>query len=135
VERVGRLAKIVPYGKQSSTEHNSCPQNGAQLTAAVVQAKYEAESHLHTLDLDWTVIRPGGLTLSETGGVALGKVRLGNVPYVPSHMPCRDTALHTQADPIVETPWQMSSSPLSLTKACINARSIAYRARIPPIAL
>jgi uncharacterized protein YbjT (DUF2867 family) len=38
----------------------------------VLEAKTRAEDHLRRLDLDWTIIRPGGLTESEaTGGGAL----------------------------------------------------------------
>ncbi|MCK7473872.1 MAG: NAD(P)H-binding protein [Rhodopseudomonas palustris] len=38
----------------------------------VLEAKTRAEDHLRALDLDWTIIRPGGLTEGEpTGNGAL----------------------------------------------------------------
>jgi uncharacterized protein YbjT (DUF2867 family) len=59
VKRVNRLREFVPN---------------------VVQGKYDAEKHLHSLKLDWTVIRPGGLNQNEAAGVSLGKVHVGLVP-------------------------------------------------------
>lgn len=54
---------------------DSRPYASERLIAAigpVLDAKTRAEDHLRSLDLDWTVIRPGGLTDGEaTGGGAL----------------------------------------------------------------
>lgn len=49
--------------------------------AAYVKAKGEAEEDLRSRDLDWTILRPGGLT-NEPG---TGRVRLhdGNLPHRP----------------------------------------------------
>jgi hypothetical protein len=44
-----------------------------------VEAKYQAEHHLRQLKhIDYTIIRPGGLTNDDAFGAALGKVGVGS---------------------------------------------------------
>lgn len=48
---------------------------------AYVEAKRDADAALRASALDWTVVRPGGLTDDEpTGRVALGDVSRGEIP-------------------------------------------------------
>ncbi|KQQ10890.1 SDR family oxidoreductase [Rathayibacter sp. Leaf296] len=49
---------------------------------AYVEAKRDADTALRKTDLDWTILRPGGLTTDEgTGRVELGeKVERGSIP-------------------------------------------------------
>jgi uncharacterized protein YbjT (DUF2867 family) len=54
----------------------------------VLDAKTRAEDHLRRLDLDWTIIRPGGLTDGEaTGGGALYED-----PRIHGRIACADLA-------------------------------------------
>lgn len=51
---------------------------GLWLIRTVVNAKYEAEHHLRQLsDVDYTIIRPGGLSNESATGAKLGKVGVG----------------------------------------------------------
>lgn len=67
---VRRVVQVSSLGCGDSRRYAS-----EKLVAAigeVLQAKTRAEDHLRGLDLDWTIIRPGGLTDGEaTGGGAL----------------------------------------------------------------
>ena len=49
---------------------------------AYVEAKRDADTALKATDLDWTILRPGGLTTDEgTGRIALGEeVERGSIP-------------------------------------------------------
>ncbi|MET0589892.1 MAG: NAD(P)H-binding protein [Naasia sp.] len=53
-----------------------------EVWAAYVEAKRDADASLRATDLDWTIIRPGGLTSDEgTGRIQLGeKVERGSIP-------------------------------------------------------
>jgi uncharacterized protein YbjT (DUF2867 family) len=50
--------------------------------AAYVEAKRDADAHLQRTDLDWTILRPGGLTSDAgTGQVTLAEhVERGSIP-------------------------------------------------------
>jgi biliverdin reductase/flavin reductase len=50
----------------------------ARLTCLVVNAKYEAEHHLRQIKhINYTIIRPGGLSNDDATGAKLGKVGVG----------------------------------------------------------
>jgi uncharacterized protein YbjT (DUF2867 family) len=52
----------------------SPPPDSEKVWAAYIQAKTDAESDLRTRDLDWTILRPGGLTDDPgTGRVTLSE--------------------------------------------------------------
>jgi uncharacterized protein YbjT (DUF2867 family) len=59
-----------------------------EVWAAYITAKTAAEDDLRARDLDWTVLRPGGLTDAP----ATGKVRLGAPPVPSGTVPRADVA-------------------------------------------
>src|SRR6266550_279983 len=65
------------------------PQPGAdEVWAAYITAKTAAEDDLRSRDLDWTVVRPGGLTDAP----ATGKIRLAPPPVPGGTVPRADVA-------------------------------------------
>lgn len=67
---VRRVLQISSLGCGDSRRYAS--PNLLAAIGEVLDAKTRAEDHLRSLDLDWTIIRPGGLTDGEaTGGGAL----------------------------------------------------------------
>ena len=65
------------------------PQPGhGEVWAAYIAAKTAAEDDLRARDLDWTIVRPGGLTDDP----AAGRVRLAPPPVPPGTIPRADVA-------------------------------------------
>jgi uncharacterized protein YbjT (DUF2867 family) len=65
------------------------PRAGSDETwAAYIAAKSAAEADLQTRDLDWTIVRPGGLTDAP----ATGRVRLSAPPVPRGTVPRADVA-------------------------------------------
>ena len=56
--------------------------------AAYIAAKTAAEDDLRARDLDWTIVRPGGLTDDP----AAGRIRLAPPPVPPGTIPRADVA-------------------------------------------
>lgn len=83
---VGRVVQVSSLGCGDSRPHAS-----ERLVAAigpVLDAKTRAEDHLRSLDLAWTLLRPGGLVDGEaTGGGALY-----DDPRVHGRIACADLA-------------------------------------------
>jgi uncharacterized protein YbjT (DUF2867 family) len=80
---VGRFVQV------SSMGAGSPPQPGAdEVWAAYITAKTAAEDDLRARDLDWTILRPGGLTDAP----ATGKVRLAPPPVPRGRVPRADVA-------------------------------------------
>ena len=66
------------------------PRPGAdEVWAAYITAKTAAEADLRARDLDWTILRPGGLTDAP----ATGKVRLAAPPVPGGTVPRADVAV------------------------------------------
>lgn len=83
---VRRLIQVSSLGCGDSRAYAS-----ERLLAAigsVLEAKTRAEDHLRNLDLDWTIIRPGGLT--ETAATGTGA--LYDDPRVHGRIACADLA-------------------------------------------
>src|ERR1700722_4528906 len=55
---------------------------------AYIEAKTAAEDDLRARDLDWTIVRPGGLTDDP----ATGRIRLASPPLPPGTIPRADVA-------------------------------------------
>jgi uncharacterized protein YbjT (DUF2867 family) len=65
------------------------PRPGAdEVWAAYITAKTAAEADLRSRDLDWTIVRPGGLTDAP----ATGRIRLAAPPVPPGTVPRADVA-------------------------------------------
>jgi len=65
------------------------PQSGAdEVWAAYITAKTAAEADLRSRDLDWTIVRPGGLTDAP----ATGRIRLAAPPVPRGTVPRADVA-------------------------------------------
>ncbi len=65
------------------------PQPGTdEVWAAYITAKTAAEADLRARDLDWTIVRPGGLTDAP----AAGRVRLAHPPVPRGRVPRADVA-------------------------------------------
>jgi uncharacterized protein YbjT (DUF2867 family) len=60
-----------------------------EVWAAYITAKTAAEADLRARDLDWTILRPGGLTDAP----ATGKIRLAAPPVPPGSVPRADVAV------------------------------------------
>ncbi|MBV9448183.1 MAG: SDR family oxidoreductase [Streptosporangiaceae bacterium] len=74
-------AGVRRFVQVSSMGAGQPPQPGyGEVWAAYITAKTAAEDDLHARDLDWTILRPGGLTDSP----ATGRVRLA--PRLPAGM-------------------------------------------------
>src|SRR2546429_6577267 len=68
----------------SSMGAGSPPRPGTgEVWAAYITAKTAAESDLRTRDLDWTILRPGGLTDAPPSG----RIRLAAPPLPPGTIP------------------------------------------------
>jgi uncharacterized protein YbjT (DUF2867 family) len=61
---------------------------GDEVWAAYITAKTAAEDDLRARDLDWTILRPGGLTDAP----ATGRIRLAAPPVPPGTVPRTDVA-------------------------------------------
>jgi len=73
----------------SSMGAGSPPQPGTgEVWAAYITAKTAAETDLRTRDLDWTILRPGGLTDAPPSG----RVRLAAPPLPAGTIPRADVA-------------------------------------------
>jgi uncharacterized protein YbjT (DUF2867 family) len=59
-----------------------------EVWAAYIMAKTAAEADLHARDLDWTILRPGGLTEAP----ATGRIRLAPPPLPRGSIPRADVA-------------------------------------------
>jgi len=65
------------------------PRSGTdEVWAAYIAAKTAAEADLHARDLDWTIVRPGGLTDAP----ATGRIRLAPPPVPRGTIPRADVA-------------------------------------------
>jgi uncharacterized protein YbjT (DUF2867 family) len=82
-------AGIRRFVQVSSMGAGQPPQPGAgEVWAAYITAKTAAEADLHTRDLDWTILRPGGLTDVP----ATGRIRLAPPPVPAGTIPRADVA-------------------------------------------
>jgi len=80
---VGRFVQI------SSMGAGQPPRAGSdEVWAAYIAAKTAAEDDLHDRDLDWTILRPGGLT----DGPPTGMIRLAAPPIPAGAVPRADVA-------------------------------------------
>jgi uncharacterized protein YbjT (DUF2867 family) len=64
------------------------PPGSDEVWAAYITAKTAAEADLRARDLDWTILRPGGLT----NALATGKIRLAPPPLPRGTVPRADVA-------------------------------------------
>ena len=64
------------------------PRPGTNSWAAYITAKTAAEADLRARDLDWTILRPGGLTDAP----ATGRIRLAPPPVPAGTVPRADVA-------------------------------------------
>lgn len=92
------------------------PDDADPTWAAYVQAKRDADLSLRQQDLDWTILRPGALTLDE----GTGRVRLGEI--VPrGTIPRADVAaliVATLEDPrTIGHAWEATSGETAITEA------------------
>jgi len=82
-------AGVRRFVQVSSMGAGQPPQPGAdEVWAAYITAKTAAEADLRTRDLDWTILRPGGLTDAP----ATGRIRLALPPVPPGTIPRADVA-------------------------------------------
>ena len=82
-------AGVRRFVQVSSMGAGQPPRPGSdEVWAAYITAKTAAEDDLRARDLDWTVLRPGGLTDAP----ATGKVRLGAPPVPSGTVPRADVA-------------------------------------------
>ncbi len=80
---VGRFVQVSSMGAGQPPH----PGRG-EVWAAYVAAKTAAENDLRARDLDWTIVRPGGLT----DGPAADRIRLAPPPVPPGTIPRADVA-------------------------------------------
>ena len=59
------------------------PQSSGGSMVAYLRAKAEADEHLRATDLDWTIVRPGGLTDDPGTGLIQASTDLGSRGKVP----------------------------------------------------
>jgi uncharacterized protein YbjT (DUF2867 family) len=82
-------AGVRRFVQVSSMGAGAPPQPGrGEVWAAYIAAKTAAEDDLRARDLDWTIVRPGGLTDDP----AAGRVRLAPPPIPPGTIPRADVA-------------------------------------------
>jgi uncharacterized protein YbjT (DUF2867 family) len=82
-------AGVRRFVQVSSMGAGQPPRPGAdEVWAAYIAAKTAAEDDLRTRDLDWTILRPGGLTDAP----ATGKIRLAPPPAPGGTVPRADVA-------------------------------------------
>ena len=84
-----RRAGVCRFVQISSMGAGQPPRpGGGEVWAAYITAKTAAEADLRASDLDWTILRPGGLTDAP----ATGKVRLASPPVPAGTVPRADVA-------------------------------------------
>lgn len=78
---VRRVIQVSAMGVDQPVDDDATGDEAEQWRA-YVEAKRDADAHLRETDLDWTIVRPGGLTADEgTGLVTLGEhVERGSIP-------------------------------------------------------
>jgi uncharacterized protein YbjT (DUF2867 family) len=78
---VRRMIQVSAMGVDEPLDDDASGDEAEQWRA-YVEAKRDADEHLRETDLDWTIVRPGGLTADEgTGLVTLGqRVDRGSIP-------------------------------------------------------
>src|ERR1700722_6074588 len=82
-------AGVRRFVQVSSMGAGQPPQPGRdEVWAAYIAAKTAAEDDLKVRDLDWTIVRPGGLTDDP----ATGRIRLASPPVPPGTIPRADVA-------------------------------------------
>jgi uncharacterized protein YbjT (DUF2867 family) len=82
-------AGVRRFVQVSSMGAGAPPQPGrGEVWAAYIAAKTAAEDDLRARDLDWTIVRPGGLTDDP----AAGRIRLAPPPVPPGTIPRADVA-------------------------------------------
>ena len=82
-------AGVRRFVQVSSMGAGQPPQPGrGEVWAAYIAAKTAAEDDLRTRDLDWTIVRPGGLTDDPPAG----RIRLAPPPLPPGTIPRADVA-------------------------------------------
>jgi uncharacterized protein YbjT (DUF2867 family) len=82
-------AGVRRFVQVSSMGAGAPPQPGrGEVWAAYIAAKTAAEDDLRARDLDWTIVRPGGLTDDP----AVGRIRLAPPPIPPGTIPRADVA-------------------------------------------
>ena len=82
-------AGVRRFVQVSSMGAGQPPQPGRDAVwAAYIAAKSAAEDDLRARDLDWTILRPGGLTDDP----AVGRIRLAPPPVPPGTIPRADVA-------------------------------------------
>jgi uncharacterized protein YbjT (DUF2867 family) len=82
-------AGVRRFVQVSSMGAGRAPQPGSdEVWAAYITAKTAAEADLRTRDLDWTILRPGGLTDAPP----TGKIRLAPPPVPRGTVPRADVA-------------------------------------------
>ena len=82
-------AGVRRFVQVSSMGAGAPPQPGRdEVWAAYIAAKTAAEDDLRARDLDWTIVRPGGLTDDP----ATGRIRLEPPPLPPGPIPRADVA-------------------------------------------
>ena len=80
---VGRFVQISSMGAGQPS-----PPGADEVWAAYITAKTAAEADLRARDLDWTIVRPGGLTDAP----ATGRIRLAAPPVPRGTIPRADVA-------------------------------------------
>ena len=87
--QAARRAGVCRFVQISSMGAGQPPRpGGGEVWAAYITAKTAAEADLRASDLDWTILRPGGLTDAP----ATGKVRLASPPVPAGTVPRADVA-------------------------------------------
>ena len=82
-------AGVRRFVQVSSMGAGAAPRPGAdEVWAAYITAKTAAEADLRARDLDWTILRPGGLTDAP----AVGRIRLAPPPVPGGTVPRADVA-------------------------------------------
>ena len=82
-------AGVRRFVQVSSMGAGRAPRSGSdEVWAAYIAAKTAAEDDLRVRDLDWTIVRPGGLTTAP----ATGKIRLAPPPVPRGTVPRADVA-------------------------------------------
>jgi uncharacterized protein YbjT (DUF2867 family) len=82
-------AGVRRFVQVSSMGAGQPPQHGSdEVWAAYITAKTAAEADLRARDLDWTILRPGGLTNAP----AAGKIRIAPPPVPRGAVPRADVA-------------------------------------------
>ena len=82
-------AGVRRFVQVSSMGAGRAPRSGSdEVWAAYITAKTAAEADLRARDLDWTILRPGGLTNAP----ATGKIRLAPPPVPRGTVPRADVA-------------------------------------------